>query len=365
MNEGDVPDDQASLSMGDSPRFGVTARWGAALGATGVGALQLVLADVPWFFAVTIVAATVLGALGIGICSLRPRAVTPADLLAAALCMAYGVGTANTFIRSWVDGIDPLARAFASLRSLAETLGYVLIVVAALLALGGVVKTRLIGFPQVAPARHRPVAWLSWLFVAGALVMLASGQIGYQGNVSVDGGGGRISPTGAIIIGALTPMAALAAHCAVSAERRYRTAFLIVIGATLLVMVTQGRRLFVFSLLLCLMGYFSAGAKLPKLSLRAIAAVCAGLAAVQLAAKFFFAMRLASYDYSTLPAVGELVSRAWEIIIDGDKVAKIWLQPISVEYNHGYNRAQLNYILKLTRENRTHLLENWNEYFAR
>ena len=52
-------------------------------------------------------------------------------------------------------------------------------------------------------------------------------------------------------------------------------------------------------------------------------------------------------------------------VIDGDMVAKIWLQPISVEYNHGYNRTQLNYILKLTRENRTRLLENWSEYFAR
>ena len=52
-------------------------------------------------------------------------------------------------------------------------------------------------------------------------------------------------------------------------------------------------------------------------------------------------------------------------VIDGDRVAKIWLRPVSVEHNHGYNRAQLNYILKLTRENQARLLENWNEYFAR
>ncbi|MGA3265851.1 MAG: DUF4160 domain-containing protein [Verrucomicrobiota bacterium] len=52
-------------------------------------------------------------------------------------------------------------------------------------------------------------------------------------------------------------------------------------------------------------------------------------------------------------------------VIDGDRVAKIWLQPVSTEYNHGYNVAQLNYILKLTRENQARLLANWNEYFAR
>jgi hypothetical protein len=52
-------------------------------------------------------------------------------------------------------------------------------------------------------------------------------------------------------------------------------------------------------------------------------------------------------------------------VIDGNKVAKIWLQPVSTEYNRGYNRAELNYILKLTRENQARLLENWNEYFNR
>ena len=52
-------------------------------------------------------------------------------------------------------------------------------------------------------------------------------------------------------------------------------------------------------------------------------------------------------------------------VIDGEKVAKIWLRPVSAEYNRGYNRAELNYILKLTRENQVLLLKKWNEYFAR
>ncbi len=50
-------------------------------------------------------------------------------------------------------------------------------------------------------------------------------------------------------------------------------------------------------------------------------------------------------------------------VIDADKVAKIWLQPISVENNRGYNTAELNYVLRLTRQNQTRLLERWNEYF--
>ncbi len=52
-------------------------------------------------------------------------------------------------------------------------------------------------------------------------------------------------------------------------------------------------------------------------------------------------------------------------IIHGEHVAKIWLVPISVEYNRGYNPPELNRILKLTRQNQEKLLEVWNDYFSR
>lgn len=44
-------------------------------------------------------------------------------------------------------------------------------------------------------------------------------------------------------------------------------------------------------------------------------------------------------------------------------VAKIWLNEIEVEYNHGYNQPTLNRILKLTRENQERLTEFWNDHF--
>jgi len=52
-------------------------------------------------------------------------------------------------------------------------------------------------------------------------------------------------------------------------------------------------------------------------------------------------------------------------IIHAENVAKIWLNSFDVEYNHGYNRAQLNRVLKLTQKNHTKLLEAWHEYFNR
>jgi hypothetical protein len=52
-------------------------------------------------------------------------------------------------------------------------------------------------------------------------------------------------------------------------------------------------------------------------------------------------------------------------VIHGEKVAKIWLTPVAVEYNRGYNRAELNRIVRLAEANRTQLLEAWHEYFGR
>jgi Domain of unknown function (DUF4160) len=52
-------------------------------------------------------------------------------------------------------------------------------------------------------------------------------------------------------------------------------------------------------------------------------------------------------------------------VIHGGKVAKIWLVPVAVEFNRGYNRAELNRIVRLAESNREQLLEKWHEYFGR
>lgn len=52
-------------------------------------------------------------------------------------------------------------------------------------------------------------------------------------------------------------------------------------------------------------------------------------------------------------------------VIQGEKVAKIWLQPVALEYNQGYHRAEINRILRLTAEHQETLSEAWYEYFER
>ena len=50
-------------------------------------------------------------------------------------------------------------------------------------------------------------------------------------------------------------------------------------------------------------------------------------------------------------------------IIRDSSVAKIWLLPVRVEYNRGYNRPTLNRVVRLTRQHQERLLEAWNAHF--
>ena len=52
-------------------------------------------------------------------------------------------------------------------------------------------------------------------------------------------------------------------------------------------------------------------------------------------------------------------------VIKAENVAKVWLEPVELETSRGYNRSELNRVLKLTEENRAELLEAWNEHFDR
>ena len=52
-------------------------------------------------------------------------------------------------------------------------------------------------------------------------------------------------------------------------------------------------------------------------------------------------------------------------VLHENKVAKIWLQSVVAESNHGYNATELNRILRLVRQNQEMLLEAWNVYFSR
>lgn len=43
--------------------------------------------------------------------------------------------------------------------------------------------------------------------------------------------------------------------------------------------------------------------------------------------------------------------------------AKFWLEPVRLQYSHGFGRAEIKRIERLVVDNRNHFLESWNEFF--
>ena len=49
----------------------------------------------------------------------------------------------------------------------------------------------------------------------------------------------------------------------------------------------------------------------------------------------------------------------------GGGAAKVWLQPVRVEYAFGFNAGELRRLRELTVEHEGFFIERWNEYFGR
>jgi hypothetical protein len=45
------------------------------------------------------------------------------------------------------------------------------------------------------------------------------------------------------------------------------------------------------------------------------------------------------------------------------KTAKFWLDPVQMEYNHGFAPVELNKVATLVQEHETDLVKAWHEYF--
>ena len=46
-----------------------------------------------------------------------------------------------------------------------------------------------------------------------------------------------------------------------------------------------------------------------------------------------------------------------------DYIAKVWLDPIRLQYSGGFNRSDINRILSIIKEHQIEIMEAWNAYF--
>jgi hypothetical protein len=47
-----------------------------------------------------------------------------------------------------------------------------------------------------------------------------------------------------------------------------------------------------------------------------------------------------------------------------DNVAKFWLEPIRLQSSGGFNRSEINRLIKMIQENQEILMRSWDEFFG-
>jgi Domain of unknown function (DUF4160) len=62
---------------------------------------------------------------------------------------------------------------------------------------------------------------------------------------------------------------------------------------------------------------------------------------------------------------GDGVEPAHVHVAKGDAAAKVWLQPVRMQYAHGFSAPELRRLREITAEHEAIFLERWNEYFSR
>ncbi|MBE9112270.1 DUF4160 domain-containing protein [Nodosilinea sp. LEGE 07298] len=46
-----------------------------------------------------------------------------------------------------------------------------------------------------------------------------------------------------------------------------------------------------------------------------------------------------------------------------DRTESLWLSPVRIQNNKGFNRTEINRIQKLVEEHQEQLVEGWNDFF--
>lgn len=46
-----------------------------------------------------------------------------------------------------------------------------------------------------------------------------------------------------------------------------------------------------------------------------------------------------------------------------DKIAKVWIEPVRLNYSGGFNRKEIANILRIIIKHKEKILEAWNDYF--
>lgn len=270
--------------------------------------------DVYWLGLWTV---SLIGTCGLLRCIVKSRDITLWDLIVVSLCLGYGLGTLNTELNWIFLARDYLSVTDARPESLARMLAWLMLLAAALLTMGAVDTLKV--FNVAWDARYQSIAVAVVATVAlAAVVQVATGAIGYHQDMTGDGV--SVSPLAAITVSAICPSLVIGLFALPGTRDRTRQILVIAVVALLLIQFYQGRRVFIYSVVLALMCIFATQTTRRWFSPRNLLLLVLAVAAMAFASKAFYALRMAKVELGDQAKdLKVLIQKGGEILLDSKR----------------------------------------------
>jgi len=271
------------------------------------GGIGILASDVPQMLWVSSAALAGVGMVGllrlIGVAEFA----TPWSVLAVSYGLAYGFGALNTILSGYSTGLDFLSVTYAPRDSVVKAISLLLMLCGILLFLCEQDSKKLVPNAELDEISKRMVFIVLILTLLMAVLAIATGQLGFQNEMNAEEGSLRVSVLSNLVVSAMPPVVAAGLYCVKSLKPSTRWfAYALVIGI-MLILMTQGRRILMYTAVIGMIGYFSGRGFRSMLRPKGLLVLVVGAVVVALGAKFFFAMRQATYELPKGASLSELI----------------------------------------------------------
>lgn len=240
-------------------------------------------------------------------------------ILAFNLLFGYGAGAFNTIIRLYMDfGITADQYFGYPAASLSFALAMVIAVSSVLLIVGGTVERPIFSFVPTNlkdTLCNMDITWMLFLLFI-LIVAHAKGEIGYGGISRLNSHTTTVSVFGALA-GTINPVLLAISGYYLAADKVFRFNHKLLIACifiiSLVLLLPQGRRVFVISLIPVAMAFVLANPTIRKISFKWVLWILLGLGLIWFSVTFFFSLRQATYMLGSEAALVDRIDTAFSI----------------------------------------------------
>lgn len=234
---------------------------------------------------------------------------------ATSLALAYGYGSLNTMTSIYVTWDDFSSVTYASVESLGWSLANILMICGLLYGFSNRNERATLA-PKVADsaARYGAISLLV-IFTGASILAVAMGYLSLQGAQNAASGSRESSPLASLVASSITAVvaASLWLWTDENKSRTEKVVLAISCSCLLAIQATQGRRVLIYSFIVCAIAYVAGRKNSLRLNTRTIVATVLACLLLFSAMRLFYSMRVATREQSGPANITEALAKGWVV----------------------------------------------------